>query len=690
MVLLRHGDAAGRRRQLRTRPAALGIGIWLACAGGGWGQPPAKDLMDASIEELMNTQVVSVSKKSQRVAKTAAAVYVITQEEIRRSGVTSIPELLRMVPGVQVSRIDNSTWAISIRGFNDEFSNKLLVLVDGRSVYSELLSGVYWDQQEMLLDNVERIEVVRGPGAATWGANAVNGVINIITKNARATQGGLIAAGGSSEEQGPLAVRWGGKLGGESYYRVWGQYSRLDTLYPRGLASPAFDRGGGETGFRIDWEANRRNRFLAEGAAFRHSDRTLVPDVDVPAPLGATRRQREVFEGGHVLGRWSHTNSAASSSELQVYYDRADMPQYQIPFSASTVDVDFHQQHGISDRHQVSWGAGYRSVRYSSDGVPNYRLVPPEHATNLFSFFAQDEVSLLPDRLSLTGGIKLEHNSFTGLEWEPTARLLWSHGDRAATWAAVSRAARTPSLGEQFVSATILSFPDPASGMNVLLGVAGNPRFQSEYLTAYEAGHRIGLGSRIYADLSLFWNRYSGLSGLLSRIPQVVMAPVPHILFTEEFQNGFAGDAYGGELAVNYAVNTRWRLNAGYSRLHVSLSGPAGLTKASVSDQNSSPRNQFEAGSLLDLRKNVDLDVFVYMMGKVLGAPATFPGEISNGVPAYVRADLRLGWRPREHLELSLGGQNLLSPRHLEQISYHVGVQSEVGRTVIGNIKWSF
>jgi iron complex outermembrane recepter protein len=674
-----------------NRTGAFGIGIWLACAGVGWGQqPPPKDLMDASLEELMNMQVVSVSKKSQRVSKTAAAVYVITQEEIRRSGVTSIPELLRMVPGVQVSRIDNSTWAISIRGFNDEFSNKLLVLVDGRSVYSELLSGVYWGEQTMLLDNVERIEVVRGPGAATWGANAVNGVINIITKNARATQGGLIAAGGSSEEQGPLAVRWGGKFGGNSFYRVWGQYSRLASLYPEGVARSAYDRLDGAGGFRIDWDANRRDRVLVEGATFRQGDRKLVPDLNLRAPYGAVLEQREVFEGGHVLGRWTHTSSPASSSEFQVYYDRTDMPQLQLPLSASTVDVDFHQQRPVSDRHEVSWGAGFRNVRYQTEIGASYRLVPPDHATHLFNSFVQDEITLVPDRLSLTAGVKLEHNSFTGLEWEPTVRLLWSHSEHAATWAAVSRAIRTPSLAERFLSSTILAFPEPTTGLKAVLEVNGNPNFQSERLTAYEAGHRLSLGPRAYADLSVFWNRYSGLGGLSPDRPQLVMAPVPHILAPQSFQNGFAADTYGGELAVNCALSARWRVNAGYSRLHLTLrpEGPRPMTFAAV--EGNSPQNQFQAGSLFDLRKNLHLDAFVYVTGRLPASPIWMPFESPNGVPAYVRTDVRLGWRPREDLELSLGGQNLLDPRHPEQASYRVGVQSEVGRTVIGGVKWFF
>jgi iron complex outermembrane recepter protein len=254
----------------------------------------------------------------------------------------------------------------------------------------------------------------------------------------------------------------------------------------------------------------------------------------------------------------------------------------------------------------------------------------------------------------------------------------------------VSRAARTPSLGERFVNATILAFPDHMSGMKVQLAIAGNPNFQSEYLTAYEAGHRIARGPGIYTDFSLFWNRYSGLSGVMMGAPQFVMAPAPHIVITEIFQNGFAGNAYGGELALNYAVTPRWRVNAGYSRLAIVLQGPDSLTKASASDPARSPHNQFEAGSLWDLRRNVDLDTFVYVMGVMPGGPRTLPIDIPSRVPSYVRADMRLGWRPRDHVELSVGGQNLLSPKHLEQISYHVGVQSQVGRTVIGSVKWSF
>ncbi|HKS75582.1 MAG TPA: TonB-dependent receptor, partial [Terriglobales bacterium] len=454
------------------------------------GQQNPRDLAQMSLEDLMNVEVTSVSKKEQKMSKTASAVFVITTEDIARSGATNIPDLLRMVPGVEVAQINSGTWAISIRGFNGQYSNKLLVLVDGRTVYTSMFSGVYWDAQGVLLSDIDRIEVIRGPGATIWGANAVNGVINIITKKASATQGGLITAGAGTYEHGFGTARYGGRLGNTVAYRVFGDgFSRNHLPGPAGSVG-ADDWNMAHGGFRADITASPQDSLVIEGdghsgdaGEIASSIRSISPPVNALIPL------RDHYSGWDVLSRWNHTISPRSETSLQLYFDRINRNDTTYGFGVNTFDIDFQHHVGWRSRHDFVWGLGYR--RSSDATLATLRIVfnPATRATNLFSAFVQDEIAIRPDHLSLTLGTRLEHNDYTGFGFQPNVRAAWTPNDRNTFWAAFSRSERTPSRSETDIRANWAVMPGP-NDLSILVGYLGSPRQKAEEENSIEGGYR--------------------------------------------------------------------------------------------------------------------------------------------------------------------------------------------------------
>src|SRR6266699_2377581 len=407
------------------------------------------DVTAMSMEDLMNLQVTSVSKHTQKVADAAAAIFVITQEDIRRAGATSIPEAWRLVPGLEVARIDQNKWAIGSRGFNGRFDNKLLVLIDGRSVYTPLFSGVYWNVQDVMLEDVDRIEVIRGPGATLWGANAVDGVINVITKKAKATQSAVVTAGAGTEERAAGGVRYGGKLGDNTYYRAYTKYSDWGpSAYPPGMtAHDGWDALRG--GFRADWTPAGANSLTLQGDIYRtRFDETLTV-ASLSAPYSNTFPNDGKYSGGNILGRWNHT-SEGSSMSLQMYYDNTTITDHSLFGDHQNIfDIDFQHGFHTGDSQQFVWGFGYRSIRDKNDPSFTVSLQPNQVTLNQFSTFLQDEISLVDNRLQITLGSKFERNEFTGFEIEPNARLLWNLTPNQSIWTAVSRAVRTPALTEE-------------------------------------------------------------------------------------------------------------------------------------------------------------------------------------------------------------------------------------------------
>jgi iron complex outermembrane receptor protein len=612
----------------------------------------ASDLKSMSIEELMEIDVTSVSRRSESLSRAAAAITVITAEDIRRSGINSLPEALRLVNGLHVAQQTQRLWSISARGFNQGTANKLLVLVDGRSVYSPLFSGVYWDVQDVLLEDVERIEVIRGPGATLWGANAVNGVINIITRKAEATQGGLAVAGGGNEERGFAGGRWGGTLGERGHYRVYGKYRSVDALAFADGRDAIDDMWLGKGGFRADWKA-------AEGDA----DYTVQGDV-YTGRVGEERRGDQDVDGGHLLGRWSHRTSERSGLELQVYWDRYHrfIPTL-FEEHRDTWDVGFQQDLHFGERHNVVWGLGYRHTRDEVGSSPEIAFLPARRAQDLFSAFAQDEISLLGDRLRVTLGTKLEHNDSTGLEVQPNARFSLALSDRRTVWGAASRAVRTPTrLDEDIV------FYIPATGQEL---IRGSRDFESEELIAYELGYRTRLRADMSFDLATFYNVYDDVRSQ-ERQPG---GGLPIVL-----RNRANAETWGIETRLNGQPVAWWRWHFASALLEERFSLDAGSTDPTGGRaEGNDPRHRLLLRSYLDLPGGVELDTILRYVDQLSSSP----------VPSYLEMDLHLGWRPLSSLELALVGRNLLHDGHPE-LGGNPALWEEVERSIYGKATWSF
>jgi iron complex outermembrane receptor protein len=644
------------------------------------------DVTAMSMEDLMNMQVTSVSKRSQKLADAAAAVFVITQDDIRRSGATNIPEALRMVPGLQVARIDENKWAIASRGFNGRFDNKLLVLIDGRSVYTPLFSGVYWNVQDVMLEDVDRIEVIRGPGATLWGANAVDGVINIITKSARSTQSALVTAEAGTEERGSTNVRYGGKINDNTYYRAYGKYFNIGpSQYPNSNLTANDNWDAWRGGFRTDWTPAGSNSVTLQGDIHRSNFGETLTVPSLAAPFSGTFPNQGTFSGGNILGRWNHSFDTSSMS-LQMYYDHTNLVDNSLFVDRQNIfDIDFQHSFHPGTRHEVVWGGGYRAIADSNQSSFTVSIQPNKLTLNQLSAFAQDEISFADKRVRLTLGSKLERTAFTGLEVEPNARLLWSLTKNQAIWTAVSRAVRTPAITEQGLrlnSAVIPpGTPNNPTPLPEVVAVVGSHQFQSEDLLAYEAGYRMQLTSTFSADLATFYNRYTHLRTAEPGQPFIEGNPLPtDIVIPLVAANKMAGGTYGGELFADWRVIPQWRLLGSYSYLQMSLhKNTDSLDTLADNPAGSSPRNEMYLRSSLDLGKHLEHDFVVRYVGALSGL----------GIPSYSSLDTHLTWKTRSGFYLSIGSQNLLNNRHLEFLPDFINTSpTQVKRTIYGQVTW--
>ena len=653
----------------------------------GWtAEPPARkpvQLAQAAgaleFEQLANIKVTSVSRSESTVQQSPAAVFVITQEDIRRSGATSIPEALRLAPGMNVARQNGHTWAISVRGFNSVTANKLLVLVDGRSVYSPVTSGVSWEAQDTMLEDIDRIEVIRGAAGTLWGANAVNGVINIITKSARDTQGWLVSGGGGTEETAFTSVRYGTKIGEHAFFRIFGKfYDRDDhsgqfarTTGGALVSSQSADASAqARGGFRLDWEPPGQNEMTLQGELFSGS----ADNLTIPGRSAARLKNGDDRKfGGFVLGRWTHIFSPESEWKLQTYFDRSEDETLGVGSSqASTVDVDFQHRFPMGERQEVTWGVGYRWVQDANQNLGVLTFAPAERNYQLLSAFVQDTFTLVPDRLKLTLGSKFEHNDFSGGEVQPSARLLWTPHAQHTVWAAVSRAVRTPFRSDQDIR-----FDVATSGAGaVFVNDIGNPGFKSEELLAYELGYRIQPHTRFTLDLALFYNDYDRLR-TFETIPAV-----PPGASTITPDNQAKGQTYGGEATATWQATDRWRLQANYSMLQMNVYRKPGSTDTSAAPaEGQSPQQQIGVRSLWDVTRHWQLDGGVRYVDAL---PAL-------KVPSYYTADVRVGWRPGRAWELSVVAQSLFDNHRPEFLNSNPFTSvTEVQHSVYGKITWRF
>jgi len=645
------------------------------------------DVTAMSMEDLMNLQVTSVSKRTQKVADAAAAIFVITQEDIRRSGATSIPEALRLVPGLEVARIDQNKWAIGSRGFNGRFDNKLLVLIDGRSVYTPLFSGVYWNVEDVMLEDVDRIEVIRGPGATLWGANAVDGVINVITKKAKSTQSAIVTAGAGTEERAAGGVRYGGKLGDNTYYRAYTKYFDWGpSAYPSGMtAHDGWDALRG--GFRADWTPAGANSLTLQGDIYRtRFDETLTV-ASLSAPYSNTFPNDGKYSGGNILGRWNHT-SEGSSMSLQMYYDNTTITDHSLFGDHQNIlDIDFQHGFHVGDSQQFVWGLGYRSIRDKNDASFTVSLQPNQVTLNQFSTFLQDEISLVDNRLQITLGSKFERNKFTGFEIEPNARLLWNLTPNQSIWTAVSRAVRTPALTEEGLRLNSQVIP-PGTPANptplpAVVAVFGSQQFNSEDLLAYELGYRVQATKNLSLDISTFYNNYSNLRTAEPGAPFVEGSPAPtDIVIPFVAGNKMSGGTYGVELFADWKVVPKWRLVGSYSYLQMDIHKNKDSQDPTADNPNgSSPRHQWYLRSSIDLPKHFEQDTTLRFVDQLP----------SLNVPSYYSLDAHLGWKPVSRLELSIGGKNLLNNWHFEFMPDFVNTSpTVVKRSIFGSITLKF
>ena len=627
------------------------------------------ELKQLSLEDLANVEVISVARHPQKLSHAPSAVQVITAEQIRRSGASSIPEALRLADNLDIAQKNSHDWAITARGFNTALANKLLVLIDGRTVYTPLFSGVFWDVQNTLLADIERIEVISGPGGTQWGANAVNGVINIITKSAKDTQGGHLELAGGNQLDDMAGARYGTRVGPEVYLRTYAQrFARGDERLAGGApAHDAWDQQQG--GFRLDADLDKRSALTVQGDYYRGSEDVVT---------GNTAR----VDGGNLLARWSRRNAGGADWSLQVYYDRTHLldpvPAFVVNGNLlaragfltddlDTLDADFQYRFDLDPRNRVQWGFGLRHTRDEVDNAPALAFLPRVLDQNLYSAFAQDEITL-GDTLVATVGSKLEHNDYTGLEVEPSARLQWSPGDEQMVWAAISRAVRTPSRIDR-------DLVEPGSGPLVLL--AGSPTFISEAVIARELGYRARLGERVALSVAAFYNDYQHVRST-SITPATVLP-----LF---FQNNVEGETHGLELGVDYQVTGNWRLHGAWDPIREHLRVRTGQFDFNAAlNETADPRERATLRSSLDLPHGLQFDAALRW---------TAAREINNGpqlakVDGRADLDLRVGWQLSDSVELSVAGQNLLHAQRV-QYGYPGPAQVQIERSVYGKFAWRF
>ena len=624
-----------------------------------------EELKKMKLVELMNIEVTTVTRTESTVGESATAVFVITSEMIRRSGATTIPELLRMVPGLDVARVDNNKWAVNARGFNARFAGNLLVQIDGRTVYTPIFSGVYWDTVDYPLEDIERIEVIRGPGASVWGANAVNGVINIITKSSQRTQGGRASVGSGSKERSFGEFRYGGYLANNLSCRVYGKG------FDRGKQSAAHENPqdgweGDSGGLRLDWKPTVSDEVTFDGGYLRSEAgrRDLRP---LPAaPYLFTNIETEVSDAAHALVRWAHQISPGNNWQVQAYWDQVERvgDQGYIGIRWDTYDVDFQHQFTLGERHKFVYGLGYRALDVApsdSQSDDGFQLHYAERHTllNYVSAFVQDQFELEPNTLSVLFGSKFEHNDLSGFDVQPTARLLWTPTPRQSAWAAVSRAIRTPNYLEDQGATRTLTAPGAPS----FLQISPNTELDAEKVCAYEIGYRIQTTPQLSVDMAAFYNVYDDLIGTR---PGAIETNGLVTVRPQNRENTLHGETYGAEVGSTWQVADRWRLYGAYTFLELQLHRASGLRPTAEAAEGQSPANQLYLQSSWDLPGHTEFDLIGRYVGHLSGFnPSGAPG-VSNTIDAYWSLDARLGWRPSKNWELAIVGQNLLDNHHPE------------------------
>ena len=671
-------------------------------------------LLDLSLEELISLDVpdvTSVSKRKQRLMDSPAAVYVMSDEDIRRSGATSIPEALRMVPGVQVARLNSNTWSISTRGFNYIFANKLLVLIDGRTVYSPLFSGVNWDVQDTMLEDIARIEVIRGPGAALWGANAVNGVINIITKHAADTQGGLLSTGFGSEEKAFGTYRYGGELGDDGYYRAFVKTFSRDGLANADGSDAKDDWQINRTGLRADWRTETGAKASLQGEIYEGttSPTLKVFNEDTKEQELLTNQSRDQ-KGGHLIGNYKRYLKDGSHISFKGYYDRYENYDYRVTEKRDIADLEFQHQMLPWGNHDIIWGLGYRFTHYNLTDMNHISTADPDRTDQLYSAFIQDHISLAP-QWALTLSSRFEHNDFTGFEVQPNASLTWRISDQQTLWLKAASAVKTPSISETSVTSRGIAFlreddaPVPGTRVPDLLAITGNEQLESESLFALEVGYREQFNNRLLFDITAFFNQYKDLLayvdypaclegtqpdpiyGLCSYGRVGVQPSQPIVEYSTTFANGLTANTYGVELTTDWQATPWWKLQFNYSFLSVdafSKSSGSTITDTYLKG-NEKLLETLSADHTANIRSHMNLPNHWY-----LDFWARYMDNMKNArVDSYTALDVRVAKKIGKNLEVSLTGQNLFDKQRLEFSEVFSGLgATEVQESWYLQLRW--
>lgn len=634
-------------------------------------------LLDLSLEELMQVTVTSVSKKAQRLDETAAAVFVITADDILRSGATNVPEALRLAPGVQVAAIGQNKWSVSIRGFNTRFANKLLVLVDGRAIYSPAFSGVFWEYNDIPMEIIERIEVIRGPGGSIWGANAVNGIINIITRTAEETQGGQLSVAAGDELNHSMLARYGWALDEETHLRAHAQVKSVDGGHAVAGGDGPDTWDSKQAGFRLD-ATRGQDSFSLQGNVSDYQAGDLITAFTAAPPYVLPLSTKGDGNTAHLLGRWERQADNGVHS-LQAYLDHSDYDIGVFRYKNNTLDMEYQRQFGVGD-HDVVWGLGYRVSHDQSYDTPHVFMADTSKTFSLYSAFVQDEITLAPERWHLTLGSRFEHNDFTGFEVQPNIRLLWTPNDKDGLWAAISRNVRTPSRGESsstaFVSPPTLLSPIPLASVNA-------PDMDSEKLKALDLGWRRQWSSTLTSEVAAFYYLHSDLRGVVPIAGPRFYGVFPYQPL--ELSNTLGAESYGLEASMDWLPLPNWRLQANTSLFHIA---GRDLMPGATSDEfaGATPSHMISLRSSLDITPKLQWDAWLRHVGKLPGG-----SQGLDTVPAYTTLDMRLAWKPRRDLSIALVGQNLLDGAHLEKIMTNIlSTPVEIERSVYLKVDWKF
>lgn len=663
-----NGEVRGTHRSFsrcfRTALLAIGVPFFI------WSESRAEkfDLTQFSLEELMNLEVELVSKKHENLFETTAASYVISPEDIQQSGFTSLPELLRLSPGFAVARIDANKWAISSRGFNGVFANKLQVLIDGRSVYSPLFSGVFWNCQELVLEDISQIEIIRGPGATLWGSNAVNGIINVRTKPAEETQGGLFSMQAGTEEQMLTTLRYGGKIGNHLFYRFNTKYSKHNHLVDSSGAGTADGWTGQLGAFRLDWYPQSHSRLTIQGDYYADEVGQMV--TIIPAENQPFYRRIDTVAtdaGGNLRLRLQHEFSPENDVALQFYYDQFNRNDVILNLTTRTFDFDFQQRFKFRPTHEIVWGLGYRRVTDETEGTFYFSLDPARAQIDLFNAFFQDELNFFRDRFRIVFGSKLEHQNFTGLEIQPNFRLLYRPNPNRAYWLAASRAVRIPTRVETDVfSVRGLEY---TRGIPVFGVMLGSDEFGSEVLHAYELGYRANLNHIISLDLALFYNDYRRLRNYETGGWEYKFSPPPaHGMAYFHIDNNMTGYTWGGEILFKMKPAPGCYLEASYSNLQlkVALKNTNIFYAFSKGTEGESPEHQALLRGSFDLPRGIIFDFGLRFVDQVP----------TNKIDQYYNLDAQITWQVIKNIKFAVIGQNLLQTQHAEYSPSYDDIQA--------------